>query len=79
MTSLLLESTLDKNLEVDDNLDTSTLLNTAVKTIEMRKTPPLFDSQQWEADMKILAEGSDQIPILPDEAFSRESIYSDHD
>jgi hypothetical protein len=39
---------------------------------------PLFNSQQWEADMNLLAEGADTIPILPDEAFTRESIYSNH-
>lgn len=38
-----------------------------------------FDSQQWEADMKLLAQGAEQIPILPPEAFTRESIYGNHD
>lgn len=40
---------------------------------------PAFDPQQWELDMKALAEGADDIPMLPPEAFSRESIYSNHD
>ena len=40
---------------------------------------PLFDSQQWEADMRLLAEGADIIPVLSDEAFTRESIYGNHD
>jgi hypothetical protein len=38
-----------------------------------------FDSEKWEADMKTLAEGADKIPILPSEAFTRASIYQDHD
>ena len=38
-----------------------------------------FDPQQWELDLKALAEGADDIPVLPPEAFSRESIYSNHD
>ena len=38
-----------------------------------------FNASQWEADMKALAEGADQIPVLPPEAFTRESIYSNHD
>jgi hypothetical protein len=40
---------------------------------------PLFDSQQWEADMRLLAEGADIVPVLSDEAFTRESIYGNHD
>jgi len=38
-----------------------------------------FDSQQWEADMKLLAQRAEQIPVLPPEAFTRESIYGNHD
>ena len=38
-----------------------------------------FDPQQWELDLKALAEGADNIPVLPPEAFSRQSIYSNHD
>lgn len=38
----------------------------------------LFDLQAWETDMKFLAEAS-EVPILPPEAFTRESIYRDHD
>jgi hypothetical protein len=42
-------------------------------------TKRTFDSQQWEADMKLLAIGAEQIPVLPPEAFTRESIYGNHD
>jgi hypothetical protein len=38
-----------------------------------------FNASQWEADMKALASGADKIPVLPPEAFTRESIYSNHD
>lgn len=34
-----------------------------------------FDIQRWEADMQLLAEGSEHIPVLSEEAFTRESIY----
>lgn len=39
-------------------------------------TKRTFDSQQWSADMKLLAIGAEQIPVLPPEAFTRKSIYS---
>jgi hypothetical protein len=35
--------------------------------------------EEFEADMDALAEGSESLPVLPPEAFSRESIYGDHD
>jgi hypothetical protein len=38
-----------------------------------------FNASQWEADMKVLAERADKIPALPPFAFTRESIYSNHD
>lgn len=38
-----------------------------------------FDPEAWAADMKALAEGADLIPVLPPEAFTRESIYGNHD
>lgn len=42
-------------------------------------TKRTFHSQQWEADMKLLAQGGEKIPVLPPEAFTRESIYGNHD
>jgi hypothetical protein len=39
----------------------------------------LFDVEQWEADMKILAEGAEKIPVLPAKAFTRDSIYGNHE
>ena len=38
-----------------------------------------FDPKQWEADMNLLAQRAEQIPVLPPEAFTRESIYGNHD
>ncbi|MBD2297736.1 hypothetical protein H6G80_11905 [Nostoc sp. FACHB-87] len=42
-------------------------------------TKRTFDPQQWSADMKLLAQGAEKIPVLPPEAFIRESIYGNHD
>jgi hypothetical protein len=42
-------------------------------------TKGTFDPEQWEADMKLLAQGAEQIPVLPAEAFTRENIYGNHD
>ncbi|BAY60737.1 hypothetical protein NIES22_07970 [Calothrix brevissima NIES-22] len=42
-------------------------------------TKGTFNPQQWEADMKLLVQGAEKIPVLPPEAFSRESIYGNHD
>jgi len=48
-------------------------------TLEELGTKRTFDLQQWEADMKLLAQGAEEIPVLPPEAFTRESIYENHD
>lgn len=39
----------------------------------------LFDAKQWEEDMKFLTNRRSEIPVLPPEAFTRESIYGNHD
>ncbi len=39
---------------------------------------PPFDPEVWEADIKSLAERAKEIPILPPEAFTRKSIYGNH-
>ena len=41
-------------------------------------SPPKRTSEQITAFFEALAAGSDKIPNLPTEAFSRESIYQDH-
>ena len=35
--------------------------------------------EEFEKSLDRMAQFSDKIPALPDEAFSRESIYRDHD
>jgi hypothetical protein len=35
--------------------------------------------EEFEASLDELTRYSDQIPVLPSEAFSRESLYQDHD
>ena len=41
---------------------------------------PLPNSRaELEAALDALAADSDKIPLLPNEAFSRESLYQDHD
>ncbi|MBE9210797.1 hypothetical protein IQ244_30705 [Nostoc sp. LEGE 06077] len=42
-------------------------------------TKRTFDPQQWSSDMKLLAIGAEKMPVLPPEAFTRESIYGNHD
>ncbi|GAA6614922.1 hypothetical protein [Scytonema sp. NUACC26] len=38
-----------------------------------------FDPQKWEDDLKILTTRASEIPVLPPFAFTRESIYGNHD
>lgn len=47
------------------------------KVFQGKKRP--FDPEQWEADMQALAQRAEEIPVLPEEAFTRESIYGDRD
>lgn len=41
--------------------------------------PPQSSIEEFERMLDALAEGSEDRPILPPEAFTRESIYGDHD
>jgi hypothetical protein len=34
---------------------------------------------EFEADMDAFSEGTERLPVLPPEAFTREGIYGDHD
>lgn len=34
--------------------------------------------EEFEADLDAIAEGTDDIPVLPPEALTREAIYGDH-
>jgi hypothetical protein len=35
--------------------------------------------EEFEADMDAFSEGTEHLPVLPPEAFTREGIYGDHD
>ena len=35
--------------------------------------------EEFEADMDAFSEGTEHLPVLPPEAFTREGIYEDHD
>ena len=41
--------------------------------------PPIRRKRDMRAFFAAMAVNSDRIPILPDEAFTRESFYQDHD
>jgi len=41
--------------------------------------PKTLSQSQLENTLRELAQFSPKIPLLPDEAFSRESLYRDHD
>lgn len=41
--------------------------------------PPAKPKKDLEAFFRAMAANSDKIPQLPDEAFTRESFYQDHD
>jgi len=55
----------------------ATILEEATKPAE----PLVTDNsiEEFEKSLDRIAQFSDKIPALPDEAFSRESIYRDHD
>ena len=42
---------------------------------ERKRRPTL---EEFEADLEAIAEGTDDIPVLPPEALTREAIYGDH-
>ena len=42
-------------------------------------TPRMLTSDQLDRTLQDLARFSDKIPLLPDEAFTREGLYQDHD
>ena len=53
------------------------ILPAAAKPVLPRS--PRLTQAEIDAVLDGLAEFSDKIPILPDSAFTREAIYSDHD
>ena len=55
----------------------ATILEQAAKPAQ--PSVPDGDIEEFEKSLDRIAQFSDKIPALPDEAFSRESIYRDHD
>ena len=53
----------------------ATLLEDAVHA----GTPKNLTSEQLDHTLRELAQFSAKIPLLPDEAFTREGLYQDHD
>jgi hypothetical protein len=54
-------------------------LTTLIKRETLLEFPPRASIEEFEADMRLLSEGSEHLPVLPPEAFSRAAIYDDHD
>ncbi len=46
-------------------------------TLESNSMPASDSDEEWEAYMRALSNDSEKLPILLDEAFSRESIYGE--
>jgi hypothetical protein len=54
------------------------VIDDAVRTTP-KPIPPAEPKMDMETFLREMAAFSDKIPILPDEAFTRESFYQDHD
>ena len=52
------------------------LIEDAIRPVAPRRSGPVRD---MDAFFQAMAANSDKIPVLPDEAFTRESFYQDHD
>ncbi len=61
---------------IDVNAYAATLLEEAVHIPAGSKT---LSASDLAATLREMAQFSQKIPLLPDEAFSRESLYQDHD
>ena len=56
------------------------VIERALETLAERlKQYPTMNLAEFEAILDALAEGSEQLPILPPEATTRAGIYRDHD
>ena len=54
-----------------------TYLQTVIEQIAALESSGEGSLEEFEAGLDALAEGSEQLPVLPPEAYSRESIYGD--
>ena len=52
-------------------------VQTVIEQIAALESSEVGSLEEFEAGMDALAEGSEQLPVLPPEAYSRESIYGD--
>lgn len=58
-------------------LSLAAYLQTVIEQIAALESSSGLSLEEFEAGMDALAEGSEQLPVLPPEAYSRESIYGD--
>jgi len=52
-------------------------LHTVIEQAAAVDSRPEVSQDEFEAGLRTLAEGSERLPILPPEAYRRESIYGD--
>jgi hypothetical protein len=58
-------------------LSLAAYLQTVIEQITALESPEDVSLEEFEAGMVALAEGSETLPVLPPQAYSRESIYRD--
>lgn len=54
------------------------LIDDAVRTAPL-PLPPAKPKMDMGTFLRVMTADSDKMPVLPDEAFTRESFYQDHD
>ena len=52
-------------------------LRTVIEQAAVLEGPPDVSPDEFDAALDALAEGSEHLPVLPPEAYRRESIYGD--
>ncbi len=58
-------------------LETGALIKRLIEDALIAPVAENGTDEAWEADMQALSEGCEQLPVLPSEAFSRESLYDE--
>lgn len=54
-------------------------LTSLIESRDLASGPEGLSPEQLKADMDLLAEGSERLPVLPPDALTRKNIYGDHD
>lgn len=54
-------------------------IQSVIEQMAVEEGPPRASLEEFRATLDALAEGAEDLPALPSAAFSRESIYRDHD